>query len=294
MKMSIGLFLLRVAVNKLHIWLIRFVMLLAAVFGGGFTFVLIFQCWPIRAFWTLDPTDGHCINAQVLEGLVYGISALNVIADWVFALLPAFIVKDLQMPRKRKISVACVMGFACVGSTATIVRLPDVWSMKQSSLGWNGDFLYLTTGIVSSISAERIETPANALLQAIWSTVEVGIGCTAGNMATLWPLVQAAAAKLGMHTTQQDRSGMRTPTFGGQSKRPSAFELDGLKSEQGVRTTISCKKQNTSHSGWQSDNSSQEHLAGPNDITRHVVVEYDESPYDAERGSEKLSYKEQK
>ncbi|KAK3680211.1 hypothetical protein LTR78_000589 [Recurvomyces mirabilis] len=255
MKVSIGFFLLRVAVNKVHVWIIRLTMLLTAVFGGAFAVVLIFQCWPIHAFWTLNPDDGHCVNAEVLSALTYTISAFNVLADWIFALLPGFVVKDLQMPLRRKISVAVIMALAAVASTATIVRLPYISSLKESSLGWNGDFLYDTVGV------------------AIWTTVEVGLGVTAGNIATLWPLVQLIRAKFGVATTHTDTP-MPTPAFGTRGKSP-AMELDGLKSGQGVRTVIS-SKQYKSQSGWRSRNSSEEYLARPENITRQVVVEYDE------------------
>jgi hypothetical protein len=56
------------------------------------------------------------------------------------------------------------------GSTATIIRLPYTTSIK----GYKGDFLYRTTDF------------------AIWSTVEVGLGITAGSMATLRPLLKQA------------------------------------------------------------------------------------------------------
>lgn len=56
------------------------------------------------------------------------------------------------------------------GSTATIIRMPYTTSMK----GYKGDFLYRTTDF------------------AIWTTVEVGIGISAGCIATLRPLMKSA------------------------------------------------------------------------------------------------------
>lgn len=54
-------------------------------------------------------------------------------------------------------------------STATIIRLPYTSTLKP----YKGDFLYRTTDF------------------AIWTTVEVGIGITAGCMACLKPLVKS-------------------------------------------------------------------------------------------------------
>lgn len=116
-------------------------MLVTLVFGSTFFLVVLFQCNPIRGFWTLDPNDAHCINVNALNALTYTISSLNVIADWVFGLLPFWIVRGLQMSVRQKRLVAALLAFAAIGSTATIIRLPFVGSLTESYLGWNGDFL---------------------------------------------------------------------------------------------------------------------------------------------------------
>jgi hypothetical protein len=56
------------------------------------------------------------------------------------------------------------------GSTATIIRLPYTSTLKP----YKGDFLYRTTDF------------------AIWTTVEVGVGITAGCIACLKPLVKSS------------------------------------------------------------------------------------------------------
>jgi hypothetical protein len=141
LKVSIGLFLLRVATKPLHLWIIRAVMLFSAVFGSAFAFVVIFQCWPIANWWSLNPAEKHCINPTIIITLTYAISAVNVIADWTIGIIPIFIVQDLQMSTRQRRLVAAILGFAALGSTATIVRLPYIKSLKGSFLGWNGDFL---------------------------------------------------------------------------------------------------------------------------------------------------------
>lgn len=117
------------------------VMILTVLFGPILFFVFLFQCNPIRSFWTLDPNDGTCLDTNVLVGLVFAISGLNVIADWTFGLLPFWIVKDLQIPMRQKRLVVGLLAFAAVGSTATVVRLPYVLTLKHSAKGTDGDFL---------------------------------------------------------------------------------------------------------------------------------------------------------
>lgn len=141
LKVSIGLFLLRVATNRVHIWIVRGVMISAGVFGFAFLFVLVFQCWPISDWWSLDINEKHCIKPDIVVGLTYAVSGLNVIADWTLGILPAFMVKNLQMSVRQKRLVAIILSFAAIGSSATIVRLPYVGSLSQSFDGSEGDFL---------------------------------------------------------------------------------------------------------------------------------------------------------
>lgn len=141
LKVAIGMFLLRVATNKIHVWIVRMIMILASVFGFAFFFVIVFQCYPISDWWSLDPHQKHCIKPDIVVGLTYGVSGLNVIADWTLGILPAFIVKDLQMSKRQKRLVAIILSFAAIGSTATIIRLPYVGSLSQTFDGSNGDFL---------------------------------------------------------------------------------------------------------------------------------------------------------
>jgi hypothetical protein len=72
-----------------------------------------------------------------------------------------------------------ILGFAAVGSSATIIRLPYVWTLKE----YKGEFLWRTADV------------------AIWTTVEVGIGITAGNLGTLRPLMQRVMSFMGISSS---------------------------------------------------------------------------------------------
>ncbi|CAI6336745.1 unnamed protein product [Periconia digitata] len=170
LKIAVGLFLLRIAVKRFHIWIIWTIMAVAGVVGTTYTLVVIFQCRPTSYWWDLDPTHtGTCLSATLVMNFTFVVSALNSFADWTFGLLPILIVKDLQMKRRAKIVVSGVIALAAVASTATIIRLPYTTSLGA----YKGEFLYNTVDF------------------AIWTTVEVGIGITAGSMATLKPLVKS-------------------------------------------------------------------------------------------------------
>ncbi|CAK1362530.1 hypothetical protein CB0940_05256 [Cercospora beticola] len=266
LKISIGLFLLRVATNRIHIWIIRIVMLLGLVFGVAFTFVIIFQCWPISDWWSLDPSQKHCIKPEVVVGLTYGVSGLNVIADWTLGILPAFIVKDLQMSKRQKRLVAVILSFAAIGSSATIVRLPYVGSLIESFDGWNGDFLFNTVGV------------------AIWTTVEIGVGITAGCMATLRPLFRMALEKMGVASSSGGkRSGATPGPSRGRATPLDDFVMVSPKHGRTI-TTITGNDRERHESERSSGSSSRERLSRPlpDKITKNFVVEYDEDEADHE------------
>ena len=46
------------------------------------------------------------------------------VTDWVSAILPWFIVADLQMPYRRKIAIVFILGLGIFASIATCVRMP--------------------------------------------------------------------------------------------------------------------------------------------------------------------------
>ncbi|KAF7441427.1 Integral membrane protein [Pyrenophora tritici-repentis] len=146
-------------------------MVVSAIVGVAYTSVVIFQCKPISYWWDLDTNHtGTCLSSTLVMNFTFVVSGLNSFADWVFAVLPVLIVKDLQMKKRMKFVVAGVIALAAIGCTATIARLPYTRTLK----GYKGDFLYRTTDF------------------AIWSTVEVGLGITAGSIATLRPLLKQA------------------------------------------------------------------------------------------------------
>ncbi|QDS67814.1 hypothetical protein FKW77_007132 [Venturia effusa] len=166
MKVSVGAFLLRVATKRTQLWIIRGVMLFTSLFGGAYFFLAIFQCKPVSAWWRQTPDSGSCMGPSIVLGTSYTSAALNSIADWTFGILPYFIVKDTDLPQKQKQLVAIILGFAAIGSIATLIRMPFI-----ASLAHTDDFLYTTVDI------------------AIWSIVEPGVGIAAACAATFRPLL---------------------------------------------------------------------------------------------------------
>jgi len=188
LKLAVGVFLLRVATNRTHIWIIRAVIAGTALFGAVYFFLAIFQCKPVSAWWKHMPGYGTCLGPNIVLATTYTSSALNSFADWTFGILPFFIVKDLDMPRKHKRQIAGILAFAAIGCLATIIRMPFIMALARAD-----DFLWETVDI------------------AIWSTVEPGVGISAACVATLRPLLQVVVrnpnkATSRRHTKQSQQS----------------------------------------------------------------------------------------
>ncbi|KOC15797.1 polytopic membrane protein [Aspergillus flavus AF70] len=169
-KISVGIFLLRVTVDKIQRIVIYAVTTLAAVFGLMFLILLLAQCKPVEFFWmrlsTENPVSGSCINMTVIIVALYIFSAVSFIFDLTVGVLPVFVVRNLQMRRDVKFAVAGLLGMACIASVAVLVRMAYVETLR------NPDFLYATVGI------------------AVWSNIETGLGIFAGSLATLRPLLR--------------------------------------------------------------------------------------------------------
>lgn len=69
-------------------------------------------------------TRGTCQEFITLSMVSYIVSAFQMVTDWICAFVPFFIVARLQMSRRKKVSVVCILGLGIFASVATCVRIP--------------------------------------------------------------------------------------------------------------------------------------------------------------------------
>ncbi|KAH8897855.1 hypothetical protein GQ53DRAFT_837622 [Thozetella sp. PMI_491] len=212
-KFSIGWFLLRIAVQRVHRIIIYISCLLTGVTGLVFFFVTIFQCSPVNFFWNqYEGQSGRCVDVDVIIALAFLYSGVNVFVDFSFALLPAFLLWGLQLDKKTKIATIPLLAMGCVASGGVVARLAYLMNFR------NPDFLWATLDI------------------AIWSTVEEGLAITAGSLAALRPLLKRLMVRFGwsrpseIHYNATGNSGVPgangNGSLGGSKVfRPSQFEL---------------------------------------------------------------------
>jgi hypothetical protein len=124
-KISVGLFLLRITVSRVHRWIIYINMCLTALTGAVFFFVTLLQCHPISFFWDRSIKGGSCIDVEVIIGLTFLYSAISAICDFTFGILPIFLVWGLNMERKMKLMLIPLLSMACVYVRLLSPMYPD-------------------------------------------------------------------------------------------------------------------------------------------------------------------------
>lgn len=71
-------------------------------------FYVIFQCNPVAFAWDTS-LGGKCLPATELANVIYAFSVMTVIADFLWVLVPVWMLWDAQMNKRMKASVILVL-----------------------------------------------------------------------------------------------------------------------------------------------------------------------------------------
>lgn len=134
-KFSIGLFLLRLATQKVYKYIIYGSIVVVGIWSIVLFFWNLFQCHPLTAQWDYtildnDPT-ASCVSAQEIVNAAYALSAMSVISDWFYALIPVPMVWNVKMTKQAKITVILVLGLGIFASVATLIRVKFLADLTQ-------------------------------------------------------------------------------------------------------------------------------------------------------------------
>jgi hypothetical protein len=70
---------------------------------------------PVQGFWSrFGGHKGVICHADISVYSTYASSALSASIDWIFGLLPIWIIEDLQMNRRKKIALGVIMGLGAM------------------------------------------------------------------------------------------------------------------------------------------------------------------------------------
>ncbi|KAH7024727.1 uncharacterized protein B0I36DRAFT_163974 [Microdochium trichocladiopsis] len=182
-KISVACYLLRIATQRIHRWIIYLALGATILTSVVFFFVTLLQCNPIPYAWQRITGTGTCIGVDTVINIMYAYSSLTLFADLAFTLLPAWLVFHLQMSLKTKLALTLVLGMASIASVAVILRFPHLADFR------NPDYLFAPTTV------------------SIWTQLEASLSIAAGSFATLRPLFRILLVKLGLTTDT-------VPTYG--------------------------------------------------------------------------------
>ncbi|TDZ14639.1 hypothetical protein Cob_v012517 [Colletotrichum orbiculare MAFF 240422] len=126
------------------------VMVIVAILALAFVFA---NCTPLAATW--NPALGTCQKQISLQTVSYIVSAIQMATDWTCAIIPFFIVAGLQMSRRQKVSVICILGLGIFASVATCVRMPYLQyhdtAKYTTETAYHLDIISITSNIECSL-----------------------------------------------------------------------------------------------------------------------------------------------
>jgi hypothetical protein len=108
-KLSIAVFLLRIAVQRRYELILKISMAIVAVWTAGVFFFDVFQCNPVQFQWDYTIQGGTCVSGDSLVSAGYALSVLSVLSDWLYALLPIPMLWNVKMNLHTKIVVVIVL-----------------------------------------------------------------------------------------------------------------------------------------------------------------------------------------
>ncbi|KAG6088276.1 hypothetical protein E4U15_006423 [Claviceps sp. LM218 group G6] len=167
-KLSIGVFLLRIATQKSYIWAIRIVLVIITLWSIGLFIWNLLQCTPIEKQWDFRITDGQCAGASEVLTAAYALSVMTIVTDWFFALIPIPMLWGVKMSTQAKTTVILILSLGIFASIATLIRFRFLTSIERTD-----DILFRAT---------------NA---SMWSLIEVGVAIIASSLATVRPLLRS-------------------------------------------------------------------------------------------------------
>ncbi|KAF1977965.1 hypothetical protein BU23DRAFT_550616 [Bimuria novae-zelandiae CBS 107.79] len=170
-KSSICITMLRIANTMKWFRFAVFALLATTWASWATTFIgVLLLCRPIAGNWDSDLVlsgQAKCATMDAMIALSYTSTASTILTDLACAVLPAFLVKNMQMALRSKILVGILLSFASLASISTMVRTPYIKYYRQPM-----DNLPFHIGNI-----------------VLWSNIESAIGLIAGSIPSIRILV---------------------------------------------------------------------------------------------------------
>jgi hypothetical protein len=142
LKISLGIFFMRLTVSRAQQIVIYVTVTTSLIFSIAMFLFAVFQCGYYRnvgVFITKRLTNECASNATAL-GMTYTHGSIAALTDWTFLLLPIFILRGALMTLRQKLTIGLLLAFAALSGIAAIVRFPYIKELavpKQGFFGMN-------------------------------------------------------------------------------------------------------------------------------------------------------------
>ncbi|KAK1574052.1 uncharacterized protein LY79DRAFT_593537 [Colletotrichum navitas] len=162
-KLSVSIMIVRLSTTQVYAYIIWGSMTVLAINLLVCMAIWLGSCSPVPALW--NENLGHCRlrNGWILAAYI-GTTVLAIV-DWTCAITPFFLIRGLQMPKRRKVSLQIILGLGIIGSAAGLVRLGYYHSYDTKA--YPNESLY------------------NWGQTVLWSVMEGGLGVTTCSMPPL-------------------------------------------------------------------------------------------------------------
>ncbi|EDU44898.1 hypothetical protein PtrV1_04898 [Pyrenophora tritici-repentis] len=163
-KLSVGLFLLRIAVKAIYRRVIIGIMVFMTIYTIGSVLTILLQCTNIRLMWD-QTAAGTCWTVKQIKMLGYLNICLNISTDIAFSIPMLW---GVQMNRRHKASLICILGLGTFATAAALVKLSYL-----PTYGRSGDLMWDSRNLT------------------MWTVTECNVGIIAGNLPCLKPLFRS-------------------------------------------------------------------------------------------------------
>ncbi|QUC18860.1 uncharacterized protein UV8b_03101 [Ustilaginoidea virens] len=211
-KLSIGLFLLRLATQKSYIWTLRIALVIVTLWTTVIFIWNMFQCTPVQKQWDFRIRDGYCAGPDEVISAAYALTVMVVLSDWFFALIPIPLLWGVDMTKQAKVTVIVILGLGVFASIATLIRLKFLAGLQSSE-----DLMFSVTDAT------------------VWTLVEPGFAIIATSLATIRPLLRSLRIRGFLSTDRASTGRLSEPgTRNGYGSMPGYRSLHSVTGVTGV------------------------------------------------------------
>jgi hypothetical protein len=84
---------------------------IGVIYSSCYLATMVFQCIPLSFYWerVAGNTNGICFDGNLSVEMTIGATAVAAVTDWVFGLLPIWILWKIRLSRQKKIVICSLL-----------------------------------------------------------------------------------------------------------------------------------------------------------------------------------------